>query len=68
MFEDLIGRPLDEVQHYLSDKGIDYTVESDTSNAQADVQIVVRITHAYHLVSMGFKLNPTENYGTQSQS
>ena len=56
MFDGLIGKPLQEVVAHFAQNGIECTVSRDDTNAKADAQLVVRITDAYHLVSMGFRL------------
>lgn len=57
MFDFLIGKPVQEVLDYFAREGIACTVTRDETNSRADTQLVVRITDAYHLVSMGFRLD-----------
>ncbi len=56
MFDYLIGTPWQEAEKVLQQAGVPYTAVHLTGNSQADTQIVVRITDAYHLTTMGFKL------------
>lgn len=63
MSDVLIGLPLAQAIQYLTDRGIAYTVTTDETNPLAEEQIVVRISDAYHLVSMGMKLCPDEEDG-----
>lgn len=56
MFDDLIGTTWQEAEAALQKAGVPYTVQHLEGNARADTQIVVRITDAYHLTTMGFKL------------